>query len=112
MAAANAGALLQPDVQRGVTRVGFAMIVVPSDNLKSAFERQERPEHSARLGDSQPRPETSVGPRPKNEPPAPGIGYTLRIEAVWIGKIFLAPHDVVKNDQHSLASAEAAALYP
>src|SRR5260221_13605681 len=110
MAAAPAAALLQPDVQRGVTRVGFAVIVAPSDNLKSAFERQERPEHPARLGDSQPRPETGVGPRPKNEPPAPGTGDPLRIQAGWIGKILLAPHDVGKNNQHSLPSAEAGAF--
>src|SRR5258708_18977817 len=101
MAAAPAAALLQPDVQRGVTRVGFAVIVAPSDNLKSAFERQERPEHPARLGDSQPRPETGVGPPPKNEPPAPGVGYTRRIEAEWVGEILLSPHDGVRNKHHS-----------
>src|SRR5260370_71142 len=109
MAAAHAAALLQPDVQRGVTRVGFAMIVAPSDNLKSAFERQERPEHPARLGDSQPRPETGVGPRPKNEPPAPGIGYPPRIEAVWTGKILPAPHDVWKNNHQPPPPAGAGA---
>src|SRR5258708_27978414 len=106
MAAAPAAALLQPDVQRGVTRVGFAVIVAPSDNLKSAFERQERPEHPARLGDSQPRPETGVGPPPKNEPPAPGIWSTLRIATARRGKILLAPHDAVKNNQHPLRSAD------
>src|SRR5258708_19564539 len=100
MAAANAGALLQPDVQRGVTRVGFAMIVVPSDNLKSAFERQERPEHSARLGDSQPRPETGVGPPPKNEPPPPGIAYPLPTQTVLTRHIFLAPPMIVNNTHH------------
>jgi hypothetical protein len=56
VAAGPAAASLQPDVQRGVTRVGFAVIVATSDNLQSAFERQERPEHPARLGDGQPRP--------------------------------------------------------
>src|SRR5260221_14336075 len=107
MAAAHAAALLQPDVQRGVTRVGFAMIVVPSDNLKSAFERQERPEHPAGLGDNQPRPETGGGPPPKNKPPAPGIGYTLRTQAVWFRKKLLAPHYFFKKNQQSLAPADA-----
>src|SRR5258708_8873398 len=104
MAAAPAAALLQPDVQRGVTRVGFAVIVAPSDNLKSAFERQERPEHPARLGDSQPRPETGEGPRPQKDAPAPGTGDPLLITEVLMREILLATHDVVKNNQHSPAS--------
>ena len=68
---------MQSDVQRGVTWVGFAVIVATSDNLQSTFERQERPKHPARLGDGQPSSETSMGPSPENEPPAAGIGYTL-----------------------------------